>query len=253
LETTSGTVYDLFLKIIDKYTPAGFRGIDRNDPLILEAEEMMETNDQFFFIGDMINVSILFTSRRSTQMFGITPEETTPGVFMNLIHPDDKERHSMIRSRLFQLAHEIFVAGKGSVLYTTCLKIRHPLGKYSNIFSQSYLFYSEIPYKTVFVFEPHTCIDWFKHGKNWNHYYLGSDMSNFRYPDRELLKTGIPFTRREFEIIRLVMSGLSSNEIAEKLYLSLYTVNTHRRNILKKTGKIHLADVILDLKNYGLI
>ena len=45
------------------------------------------------------------------------------------------------------------------------------------------------------------------------------------------------FQIREFEIIKLIESGLSSEQIAEKLFMSRYTVNTHRRNILEKTGK----------------
>ena len=70
-------------------------------------------------------------------------------------------------------------------------------------------------------------------------------MSKFRYPDKELLNLGNIFTRREFEIIKLIASGRSSEQIAEELFLSLYTVNTHRGNILKKTKKTHVSDVIL--------
>jgi DNA-binding NarL/FixJ family response regulator len=82
---------------------------------------------------------------------------------------------------------------------------------------------------------------------------LGTDLSNFRYPDEELLKINIPFSDREFEIIRLIESGLSSEQIAEKIFLSVHTVNTHRRNILNKTGKATMSEVIYDLMNQGVI
>ena len=39
---------------------------------------------------------------------------------------------------------------------------------------------------------------------------------------------------REKEVIRLIKKGLSSNEIAAKLFLSVYTVDTHRKNICTK-------------------
>lgn len=39
---------------------------------------------------------------------------------------------------------------------------------------------------------------------------------------------------REIEIIKLIHAGLSSKEIAEKLFLSVRTVEVHRHNILKK-------------------
>lgn len=39
---------------------------------------------------------------------------------------------------------------------------------------------------------------------------------------------------REMEVLRLVAMGLSSDEISEKLIISLHTVKSHRKNILKK-------------------
>jgi DNA-binding CsgD family transcriptional regulator len=41
---------------------------------------------------------------------------------------------------------------------------------------------------------------------------------------------------------------LSSEEIAEKLFLSLHTVNTHRKNILKKINAKNAIDIMNYLK-----
>lgn len=41
-------------------------------------------------------------------------------------------------------------------------------------------------------------------------------------------------TRREFEIVELILSGYSSPAIADHLYIALPTVKTHRRNIFRK-------------------
>jgi DNA-binding NarL/FixJ family response regulator len=43
-------------------------------------------------------------------------------------------------------------------------------------------------------------------------------------------------TRQEMTIARLVCSGLNSEEVAERLFISIHTVHTHRRRILEKTG-----------------
>ena len=42
-------------------------------------------------------------------------------------------------------------------------------------------------------------------------------------------------SEREKEVVRLVVSGLSNKEIAEKMFISTNTVMTHRRNIARKT------------------
>jgi len=44
-------------------------------------------------------------------------------------------------------------------------------------------------------------------------------------------------TLREIEIIKLIENELSNKEIAEKLFISERTVETHRKNIFRKTGK----------------
>jgi len=52
---------------------------------------------------------------------------------------------------------------------------------------------------------------------------------------------------------QLSEAGSNSKQIAEKLFLSVYTVDTHRSHILKKSGKAHISDLINDLKEQGLL
>ncbi|MCO5934599.1 response regulator transcription factor [Mucilaginibacter sp. RB4R14] len=41
---------------------------------------------------------------------------------------------------------------------------------------------------------------------------------------------------RETEIINLIAEGLANKDIAERLFLSVHTIKTHRKNIIKKLG-----------------
>lgn len=43
-------------------------------------------------------------------------------------------------------------------------------------------------------------------------------------------------TDREIDVLVLLSQGLSSKQIADKLNISIHTVNTHRKNITHKTG-----------------
>jgi DNA-binding NarL/FixJ family response regulator len=103
-------------------------------------------------------------------------------------------------------------------------------------------------FHTVLLFQVHTNLDYLEKRKHGYHYYVGNDFTYFRFPDKELLAIGNPLSDREFEIVNLIGSGMSSDQIAEKLFLSVHTVNTHRRNILDKTGKQSIADLIYDFK-----
>lgn len=51
-------------------------------------------------------------------------------------------------------------------------------------------------------------------------------------------------TRRELDIIKLLVSGKNSQQIAEELYLSVFTVNTHRKNILHKLNLKNAAGIV---------
>ncbi|MBI3502919.1 MAG: response regulator transcription factor [Bacteroidetes bacterium] len=56
---------------------------------------------------------------------------------------------------------------------------------------------------------------------------------------------GIKLSAREIEIIQLVSEGLSNKEIAERLFLSVHTVTTHRKNIMSKLGVNNTAGLVM--------
>ncbi|HLO92384.1 MAG: response regulator [Chloroflexota bacterium] len=56
------------------------------------------------------------------------------------------------------------------------------------------------------------------------------------------------FSEREVEILTLVCKGLSTKEIADKLFISSRTVEKHRANVMTKIGAKNIIEVII----YGL-
>lgn len=53
------------------------------------------------------------------------------------------------------------------------------------------------------------------------------------------------FTKREAEILQLVAHGLSNEEIAEKIHISVTTVKGHRSKLLMKSGSKNTAGLIM--------
>lgn len=53
-----------------------------------------------------------------------------------------------------------------------------------------------------------------------------------------------PLTRREMEILKLICDGLSSKDICEKLFISINTVETHRKRILLKLNVKNSVGVV---------
>jgi len=245
--------YSLFYEFIKTYESTGFNEVDTESSLMIELEEMMEQNDQFFIISDILKMKILYTSKRSTEMIGVPPNEIAPNVFFAITQPDDFERFSLGRLKLFKLAQDFYVSKEGHSLTSTNLSIQNPHKKYGTLLFQCYLFYSFTPIEAVYCLNVLTNVDSYQKLKKHCHYYSGNDLSHFRYPDEELLSIGNIFTDREFEIIKLIELGYNSEQIAGKLFVSLYTINAHRANILKKNNKTSMSELIHHLKEQGIL
>lgn len=85
--------------------------------------------------------------------------------------------------------------------------------------------------------------------------YICNEVKNI-LAQQELEEGGQPdlniLSRRELDITKLIKEGLSSKEIAEKLDISLKTVEVHRYNILKKLHLKNTAALVNFINIHGL-
>lgn len=63
----------------------------------------------------------------------------------------------------------------------------------------------------------------------------------------------ILLTRRELEVLELIANGMTNQEIAEKLFVSVSTIDTHRKNLLLKFGTHNIAALVKMAVQKGLI
>lgn len=54
----------------------------------------------------------------------------------------------------------------------------------------------------------------------------------------------IPLTKREKDVLKLIMEEYTNQEIADKMFISVRTVDAHRRNLLEKTGARNTAGLV---------
>ena len=64
---------------------------------------------------------------------------------------------------------------------------------------------------------------------------------------------GVALTHREREILQLVASGLTNQEIADQLFTSRRTVESHRQSLLEKTGVKNTPALVKYAMERGLI
>jgi len=68
-----------------------------------------------------------------------------------------------------------------------------------------------------------------------------------RQPDKPVI------TRREKEVLELIAKGLTNPEIAEKLFVSITTIETHRKNLLHKLNANNTASLVRQAFYFELI
>jgi DNA-binding NarL/FixJ family response regulator len=68
-------------------------------------------------------------------------------------------------------------------------------------------------------------------------------------PDKVFFKSLDPdpvqLSKRELQIIQYIAEGYTNSQIAAIIYLSNHTVNTHRKNIMKKLGVNNTAGIVM--------
>src|SRR5690242_6575399 len=88
------------------------------------------------------------------------------------------------------------------------------------------------------------------HGKM----YLSVAMEHMMKPLSVLPSDDLPaLTKREKEVLQLISEGLTNNQIAEKLFISTLTVDSHRKNLLTKLNVNNTASLIKLAVKHGLV
>ncbi|NML23099.1 response regulator transcription factor [Pseudoflavitalea sp. G-6-1-2] len=84
---------------------------------------------------------------------------------------------------------------------------------------------------------------------------LSSEVKQIVESDKQLPddQNVIRLSAREKEILTLIASGITSSQIAKQLFLSKFTVDNHRKNLLQKLKARNVAEMITEATKQGLI
>lgn len=82
--------------------------------------------------------------------------------------------------------------------------------------------------------------------------YMSLDI-NFTSSDKQELNNIPVLSSREKEVLQLIADGMTNPQIAAKLFLSLHTVDSHRKNLLTKFTVNNTASLIKLAAKYNLV
>jgi DNA-binding NarL/FixJ family response regulator len=83
--------------------------------------------------------------------------------------------------------------------------------------------------------------------------YLGKGVKELMKGNSQEYNDMPMITKRESEILKLIADGLTNQEIALKLFISTFTVDSHRKNLLLKFNAKNTATLIKTVISKGII
>lgn len=150
------------------------------------------------------------------------------------IHPDDLLGKHLLELEFFYLLRKMEAEERNHYYSSSNLRIRHPESRYVLIRHRMFYIASD-PNGSIRLA---LCLYGFpeevSRQENTEYLILNSLTGEILRPDKE--KNYTLLSEREKEIVGWIAQGKMSKEIAEKLSISIHTVNRHRQNILEKLG-----------------
>ncbi|MDX2048872.1 MAG: response regulator transcription factor [Chitinophagaceae bacterium] len=82
--------------------------------------------------------------------------------------------------------------------------------------------------------------------------YLSLDLNSLQFDKSSLPEIPI-LSSREKEVLQLIADGLTNPQIAEKLFISMHTVDSHRKNLLAKFNVNNTAALVKMAVKYNMV
>lgn len=171
-----------------------------------------------------------------------------------MTHPEDRPEFVRFQKIVFDSFHQLTLEEKNTFefSYTTrwvhrkSNKITWVLGKV-----RPYL----IDSSGSFAMDLHIIMQLHASPKNaaydWNYSFKNENGTRIFVSKNSPNSRVISLTRKEKEIVELILEGKMSREIAKDLNISVNTVTTHRKNILKKLNARNVGEMVKILSTYS--
>jgi len=80
-------------------------------------------------------------------------------------------------------------------------------------------------------------------------------MENMRNSKKSKSRVAVemPLTRREMDVLKLIVQENTNQEIADKLCISIRTVDAHKHNLIEKTGSKNVVGLVVYAMDRGII
>ncbi|TDS60209.1 LuxR C-terminal-related transcriptional regulator [Myroides indicus] len=213
--------------------------------------DLFQVGDYCYFIFSPPEMQMEYTNDSIYKLLGYTPEEFTLEIFLDIIHPDDLQTYLNFEATITEFWKNLPPDKVFKYKTRYDFRIRCKNGQTKRLLQQVAVIQSDEEGAVLRTFVVFTDISELKETNKMVLSIIGLDGEPCYidiHPVKELVPYKSILTKREIQVFRLLVEGCQSAEIAEILNISLHTVSSHRKNILRKTK----TNSVLHLTKLGL-
>jgi DNA-binding CsgD family transcriptional regulator len=219
--------------------------------------QMASLSHSCLFTVDVFLGRYDFASSGFSEFFGYKPEwlnsiEKQGDFFEEMTHPDD--RGQLVN---MQIDHAYFIYGldpqyRNDYSNTYKFRMRNAQNKYLNVMSRQRVIQQDANGKAWIVMGEVNILPDQRPLDEVQGITVNLKTGHI-FPISQAIGHDTSLSKREIEILKLVQSGCLSKEIADRLCLSLNTVNNHRKNILRKLQVANSIEALNVATKKGLL
>lgn len=209
-------------------------------------EELARKNNTFYFLFDSKNYRIVYFSDNVESIFGYSSESLKRWNILlafKVMDPNHLTFPMVVAKWAIEAAQHFNRLTKVPNPEVTCsfcgLKIRHKKGHYLGILVRyTPIEMGEDGFSPIGIGMVQDVSHFLKSDFYWARASFGNSgqhIACYHSLTKENLYADI-ISDREKDVLRLIADGLSSKEIAERLFIAQNTVDRHRKNMLARTG-----------------
>jgi len=197
----------------------------------------------FIYVIDPFTGKFQFISDEIRKVLGYEPEEFDLPFYISIIHPEDLSYVLEIQMKVNNFCRNNVPEDRINYKYCYDFRVKTKADKYIQVYLQ--YFYLEMT-------ENHQPVRVITILNDISHIKLGGipKLNIFKNTEgiinilNENSKQTITLTPKESEIFEFLIKGFTSIDISDALQISVHTVSTHRRNILKRNNCCNTSELL---------
>lgn len=227
--------------------------------IIDQVASLFTVGSFYYFILNFEDITMDYVQEGIRSVLGIEPSAFSMEKGFEIMHAEDlatmNEKEALVFDFFFNKisSEDLF---KYKSVYV--MRMKHTNGTYRTLLHQASVFSVSDDGKIQQTLCVHTDITYLNIPINHTVSFISSKKQSYHYTkqsgiyslvdenfdQQDTISFKAIFTKREKEIVELLAKGMKNDEIAKQLFLSPHTIQTHKKNILSKSGCKNTPELI---------